>query len=204
VKDASGKTLEISDFNYDNDGRLIEEKFLDPSGKYRGNIEYVYEKGKISLETLKDESGKIISKKEFRYHAKSMEIVVVDPKGTTLIRHQIRHDNMKISGGKEINGNITDQFTMSYDKQGRMSVFRMIRKDGSSLSEISFTYDETGKLVSRTLKDESGESICKYEYDSKGNLISYVYYNNTDGKLLKDKYLEFFFNENNSNVLSSI
>ena len=206
LKDSAGKILEFSDFIYDEDGHLLEEKFYDPSGKYRGKIEYTYALGKIAQEILKDVDGKLISTKEFNFHNKTMDIVVLDPNGTTIMRHHIIHDNMKVKGGKEINGKIKDQFSVSYDKQGRVSLFRFTREDGTSLSEIYYTYDEMGRLVSRKLKDDSGESICKYEYDASGKLISYTYFNGSEGNWVKDKYLEFFFNgkSENERVLSAI
>ena len=191
LKNAEGKTLEISKFEYNSKGRLIEEKFYQPSGKFTGKIQYEYNLGNISSEVLLDSNGNVLSRKEFKIRPKSMEITVLDAKGETIMRHFIRHNKMKVTGGKEYNGDVTDQFVVSYDKGGRVQKLSFIRPGGSSITEINYSYDVNGKLISRTLRDDTVLSVCKYDYDEKGNIKSFTYYNGSDGKLIKDKTLIF-------------
>ena len=187
LKNSDGQMLETAKFEYDRNGRLMKEKFYSAKGKYTGVTEYTYVNNVVSLEILKDAKGNIISTKEFKWGKKTLNVIVMDNNGKIIMRHYIRHKNYRVTSGREKDETSEDQFQVQYDKKGKAVKFKLIRTDGSSISEIHYMYDSSGKLTARLLKNNSFESKCVYKYDLNGNIISFTYFNQGPGKWIKDR-----------------
>ena len=204
LKDESGKVVESAVYKYNAEGRLLEEKYYNDAGKYTGRTEYVYAAQNLAQEILYDANDKVVTRKELNYGKKTIDVLVLDADGKEIIRHYIRHNKMKITSGREYDQNSKDQFVVEYDKKGRAVKFKMIRSDGSSISEILYSYSELNRIIERKLSNDSFQSVCRYTYDVNGNISSYTYYNLTPAEWKKYRTVELQYSglESQKKILS--
>lgn len=192
-KNAKGEILESSTFEYDGNGRLISELFYTEAGKYKGRLDYVYDGTNLTMEILKDPGGKILSKKSISYrNGMPDQVRVTGENGAVLIEQRYNTKNNSIVSGKEINGDITDRFSIEY-KMGKPVKFKVLNKNGAPLSEIHYIYDNQGRLIKRELTVEDQKSSCVYNYGPNGKLISFTYFNESNGKILQDSTIEIVY-----------
>lgn len=190
VLDGSGKLLKQALYSYNSSGRLLEERYLDGTGKEEGRTVFLYESGLLSKERLLDRSGKLVSLQEHHYkNGELLETVVHDAKGQELIRQIYHYRKGQIAGGEEISGNGKDPFQFLYDESGRLTAVQFLDSSKKVIAEILYHYNSAGQLAERIRTQAGTKSICRYTYSPEGRLASYTYFNEQDGKLTADRTL---------------
>lgn len=78
-------------------------------------------------------------------------------------------------------GAIVDQIYFArYDKQGRISVEKLLNPDGSAKTKLIFVYDKNNRIreeMTVSVKQQGIQRIYRYSYDEQGRV---------DGKMVLD------------------
>ena len=177
---------------FDADGKVPQEKTLvekltfDKNGKRKELIRYIRDemidlrytfkydaKGRLTKMETRNSGNFVVGKRESKY----------DKAGNEIERklYDKKHGDMRVVFAYDKENNMIE--SKNYDKNKKLSgryvnVFEngsaktttVYGKDGTVHREITFVYDEAGKLVSEGLKELSGSYSINYKYDKNGNI----------------------------------
>lgn len=148
----------VSEFSFDNSGRLIKSKTA------AGTVEYSYDLyGNKEGITYPD--GQKVT---YEYDVMDRVIKVCDKDG---IKTEFTYDAVgNVIKEERSDGIVTET---SFD-----ALYRKIsvntRKDNKTISAFEYTYDDSGRVSSEKSTDETGNLFKSYEYDSAGKLVRYA------------------------------
>ena len=165
---SEGSSWNKTEYAYDEEGRKISATTFDAYGIEVERTSYDNE-GRVILVSCEDEEGAIKESESYTY----------DEYGNVLTYESYDSDWLD----KEIKTKET--YTYEFDDNGTYllssSVYERFEESGgpyggfykSQANKTSYVYDESGRLLSETKEDSSGEiTIVEYTYDENGHLLS--------------------------------
>ena len=185
--DAAGRVKEMSSFSY-RDGRKIERRSYAASGELTGRRTYTYTpKGLPETERYFDGAGKplFVSRFSYNYWGDTTEWTTLGADGRLIACTRYTYEKgrvltMTLSGAQGAGTTVQ----MSYDTEGRKIRAAYTGATGKAEKEITFRYDEQGRLAGEETFSAFGNLLGKtvyaythdgrqpekiYRYDGKGN-----------------------------------
>ena len=199
VKNRTGQTVYSATYEYDGEGKLISEKFLNMKGEPDGEIIYTYENGKLKTEELFAPDKTSQEKKTFLYTQSGTlkEINVVLGNGKGLLRHRI----ISIANGFvsecetkwEEEGNQESFSTKKDPLDETILIQEVFDEKKKSIGFIKYYHDAKGRLEKRENLQGSSKRMQVLTYDESGRLISFSFHVKQDENwvLLKTHYLTY-------------
>ncbi len=165
-------------FSYDADGNLIsaanEESPITMEYNTRNQLTRITYPGGLSQEYTYDEAGRLVQRTEqdgftirYSYDEASRLARVADGSDATIVRYAYDPSG-KLSRKELGSGAFT---TYSYDTAGQVTEQVNYNRDGTVLSQFTYTYDLSGNPVTI----ETLDGISHYEYDAIGQLTQVTY-----------------------------
>lgn len=200
VKGRTGQTVYSATYEYDQEGKLAKEKFVNMKGEADGEIIYTYENGKLKVEELFAPDKSSQEKKTFLYtQAGSLkEINVVLGNGKGLLRHRIFSMNeafvMECETKWEEEGGGQESFSTKKDiLDENVLIQEIFDEKKKSIGFIKYYFDKKGRLEKRENIQGSSKRMQVLTYDEAGRLISFSFHVKQDENwvLLKTHYLTY-------------
>jgi antitoxin component YwqK of YwqJK toxin-antitoxin module len=187
-----GQIVETSRIRYDEKGRIQSESFYDDRNNFTGEIRYTFEKGVPVKEEYFDAKGESVSTKTRQYmKGRVSRIDVHNGKTLQLVRsYSYTRDRIAV---RETVDRISDVFHITLDEKGRPMKMELADEERKPLQQISYSYDEKGRLKERikTLPDSAFR--CLYEYDETGRLYQYIYFDKKGKDWIKTKTIRLIY-----------
>jgi antitoxin component YwqK of YwqJK toxin-antitoxin module len=199
VKNRTGQTVYSANYEYNADGKLSKESFLNMKGEPDGEIVYSYENGKLKTEELFAADKTSQEKKTFLYTQAGTlkEINITLGNGKGLLRHRI---------ASMLDGIITECET-KWEEEGNIESFS-VKKDildetvlvqevfdekKKSIGFIRHYHDKKGRLEKRENVQGSSKRMQVLTYDETGKLISFSFHVKQDENwvLVKTHYFTY-------------
>ncbi|MDX1958562.1 MAG: hypothetical protein SFU98_08325 [Leptospiraceae bacterium] len=192
VKTKDGKILYKAEYEYDDKGRLIKEKFKKGEGTGDGETVYTYEKNKLSFEELYSTKG-LEERKVFKYtpNGELKEITVFNTEGKETMKYKI----LSMWRGMASDGEIkwledkeVEIFNLKKDlyneKLYNQEIFDEKRK---TVAVIRYYFDENGKIIKRENIQAESKRMSEIKYDESNRVteISFSIFKDNDWVLLK-------------------
>jgi antitoxin component YwqK of YwqJK toxin-antitoxin module len=199
VKSRTGLIVYSASYEYNSEGQLIAEKFLNGKGEADGEILYTYENGKLATEELFAPDKSSQEKKTFHYSQKGnlKEINVVLGNGKGLLRHRIisMTDSFvtECETKWEEEGN-QESFTTKKDVLDELvSIQEVFDEKKKSIGSIKYFFDKNGRLEKRENVLGGSKRMQQLIYDESGRLISFSFHVKQDEiwVLVKTHYLSY-------------
>ncbi|MFM9052643.1 MAG: hypothetical protein ACKOKF_10085 [Bacteroidota bacterium] len=145
--DDTGERLEYS---YDEKGQVVTVVRFDEEGEFDYREEMFYDlEGSITHRNKTDKDGKPLGSLVFIKESKDS----IDEKEL------------------DAEGRLMTLTTFKYDEKGNETLSEQRKADGSLISGVYTTYDESGKVLERRHKDFFSK-IVRYAYDENGRMIA--------------------------------
>ncbi|AOP35800.1 hypothetical protein A0128_19320 [Leptospira tipperaryensis] len=193
VKNASGKVIYTANYEYDSNGKLIKESYLNEEGKNDGSTQFQYKEGKVVREELFNKDNLLVETKTFRYNPKGQIdlIEVFDRENKLLLKSNIAawekefaktgHTNW--SDSKEV-----ETFALIQDeKNPKILIQNIYNEEKKQIASTKFEYDEKGNLLSRINIQGEQERKNQLSYGLNNRLTSFTFHvkQNNKWELLK-------------------
>jgi antitoxin component YwqK of YwqJK toxin-antitoxin module len=200
VKNRTGQIVYSASYEYDADGKLIKEKFLNMKNEPDGEIVYTYENGKLKGEELFAPDKSSQEKKTFLYTQSGTlkEINVVLGNGKGLLRHRIYSMNeafaMECETKWEEEGSGLESFSTKKDiLDENVLIQEIFDEKKKSIGFIKYYFDKKGRLEKRENLQGSSKRMQVLTYDEAGKLISFSFHVKQDENwvLVKTHYLTY-------------
>ena len=136
-------------FKYDAKGRILKMETRNSENVVVGKRESKY-----------DKAGNEIERKLYDKKRGDMRVAFTYDKENNLIESKNYDKNKKLFG----------HYINVFEK-GLAKTTTVYGKDGTVHREITFVYDETGKLIREDFKELSGSYSVDYSYDKNGNIV---------------------------------
>lgn len=188
----SGTTY-VTEYTYDDEGRLITERTKDGTKNYSytkrsdGTTKCSYEDGK----DIYNKDGKVIESGTYGENMSTVENYKYDDKGNVI--YHLR--DTQTSTHEFI---YETSYTYKYDANGNITYQKTIGRDPScdwiedSISQTWFEYDSNNNLIHEKSKHNDDDTSEKwYEYDSNNNLI----HKKSDGDTSEEWYMYALYND---------
>ncbi len=199
VKNRTGQVVYSALYEYDPDGKLSKEKFLNMKNEPDGEIVYTYENGKLKVEELFAPDKSSQEKKLFLYTQSGTlkEITVVLGNGKGLLRHRIYSMNdsfvMECETKWEEEGGMESFSTKKDILEENILNQEIFDEKKKSIGFIKYYFDKKGRLEKRENIQGSSKRMQVLTYDEAGRLISFSFHVKQDENwvLLKTHYLTY-------------
>ncbi|RHX87775.1 hypothetical protein [Leptospira stimsonii] len=199
VKNASGKVIYTANYDYDSNGKLIKESYLNEEGKPDGSTQFQYKDGKVVREELFNKENLLIETKTFRYNPKgSIDLIeVFDKEGKLLIKSNInswekefaRSGQTSWSESKEV-----ETFSLIQDeKNPKLLTQNIYNEEKKQIASTKYEYDEKGNLLTRINTQGEQERKNQLNYDSNRRLTSFTFHVKQNNKWELLKTHELFY-----------
>lgn len=175
---AHGNTSTRYLFHHDQQGNLLEEVAMDPSGKllYRKRFAYARDsEGRETASVAVSDDGELLYV-EFSLYDRSGNV-----SEQLLIHGNTAHRNLLDVLGRVIyssqynKGELSSELRHSYDERGRLKELISYNAEGATTGRTMNEYDGAGRRVRATTEKfhagKAGKWITTYEYDGMGNWI---------------------------------
>ena len=199
VKNRTGQIVYSATYEYDADGKLSKEKFLNIKNEPDGEIVYTYENGKLKVEELFAPDKSSQEKKTFLYTQSGTlkEINVVLGNGKGLLRHRIYSMNdyfvMECETKWEEEGGIESFSTKKDILEENVLNQEIFDEKKKSIGFIKYYFDKKGRLEKRENIQGTSKRMQVLTYDEAGKLISFFFFFKQDENwvLVKSNYLTY-------------
>ena len=180
---------------YDENGRLISEKYIDEESGEEFVNNYTYDKNgnNTHIEVIYD--GEVKSESNLTYNEQGK----LEKKDTIYYTY----DNKINATSTDIydeNGDIsTNDYIIYNDNNEIVERYKDVFKDGHIFSSFNENYREEHTINSTIYYDENGKALSKYETetDEKGNILFEFQYEADENGYLKEKYIPDYNQEIN-------
>ena len=199
VKGRTGLTVYSATYEYNPDGKLAKERFVNGKGESDGEIIYTYENGKLKIEELFAPDKSVQEKKTFLYTQsgalKEINVVLGNSKG--LLRHRIFSINeafvMECETKWDEEGSQESFFTKKDVLDETVLNQEIFDEKKKSIGFIKYYFDKRGRLEKRENIQGSSKRMQVLTYDEAGRLISFSFHVKQDENwvLLKTHYLSY-------------
>ncbi len=173
--DGSKDTIE---YNYNDDGLLMERVTIDSYDEVEAKNIYEYENSNLILEEVY-EYDELISKQTFSY----------DKEGNVLEESKWSEDE----------GNIRQANV--YDEKNRVIKVLFYNKKDELAAKIEYKYNDAGKITEVSEENQQGKNVTTVAYDEKGNGVEQLEVNPV-GEINNKAVRQF--NENNDVVKTEV
>lgn len=191
VTAADGQVLEKARYIYNRNGRLLKEVYYNPDGQKQGETVYKYEAGLPVEEVLLNARSEVISKRVNEFQdGKLITSTLYGPDNEKILRQRFAYRGSYPVSGSEISGSETDNFRIRIH-EGRTLAFQVLAPDGTVSQDITYHYDDEGRIIRRQRESGGVINICHYKYDDQGRIESYTYYDQFNNQTSIDKSLSF-------------
>jgi hypothetical protein len=180
VKSKDGKLLYTAEYEYDEKGRLVKEKFKNSKGEPDGETVYTYEKNKISMEDLYSSRG-LEERKVFKYSTNNelKEIIVYSNDGKETLKYKV----LAILNGMITDGEIrwvkdkeVEFFSMRKDSTNAKLYNQEILDDKKKfIAIVRYFFDEQGRLIKRENDQPQNRKMSEIKYDSESKVTEYSF-----------------------------
>lgn len=199
VKNRTGQVVYSATYEYNAEGKLAKEKFVNMKGEPDGEIIYTYENGKLKSEELFAPDKSSQEKKTFQYtqsgSLKEINVVLGNAKG--LLRHRIISMNesfvTECETKWEEEGNQESFSTKKDVLDENVFIQEIFDEKRKSIGSIRYYYDNKGRLEKRENTQSGTKRMQILTYDESGRLISFSFHVKQDENwvLLKTHYLTY-------------
>ncbi|GBF51338.1 hypothetical protein LPTSP4_28700 [Leptospira ryugenii] len=181
IRNAEGTVVFVTDFIYDDEGRLVEERYSKGEGIKEGRTVYRYRNGLVIGEEVYSSDDTLVERKEFLYKGKFIQkIITKDESGKVLIHYTLTVDKEgSVIAGEGVNADTNDleSFRFSLDpKRPNVQIQTMFSDKKKALGEVVFKYDTKGQLVEREFSQGETKRVHKLKYKQDGLLESYTFH----------------------------
>jgi len=175
VYDANEKEIAVAAYKYNENGQLIEALYTKNNAN-DGKTKYTYNEGLLQEEIIYNSENVMVEKLVYKYNKGRLSgYTVSDSNGKEVLRWQYSYKNNKISSGiRFIEKEITEKFTVQYEKNGN-SVYQIYYPNDEKAGTIE-TYFNKENIVKREKVDVTGKYIINYRYDNENRLLEMVFY----------------------------
>lgn len=175
VYDATGKIRQTAEFQYDANGRLARELYLNASGKRDGSTSYEYRGSRITGEKLFNRKGDLVERKVYLYSSGRLSAIqVFDKKGQEIMQVDYTRKGNQIHVAEEKRDKALDRVLFRY-KDDRLNMLEVKDDQGKVFSKTKFEYGPDGKLLKRERFQGGRRFLCKYRYNKRGAVAGYEY-----------------------------
>ncbi|HMV44341.1 MAG TPA: hypothetical protein PK079_09665 [Leptospiraceae bacterium] len=204
VKNRTGQTIYSAMYEYNVEGKLIKEKFLNAKGENDGEIVYTYDSGKVKTEEVFSPDKQSQEKKTFSYASSGnlKEIIITSASGKGVLRHKINsiQDGFVLDcETKWEEEGAQESFSSKKDVLDETILNQEIFDDKKkSIGFIKYYYDKKGRIEKRENMQGNSKRMQLLTYDESGKLISFSFHVKQDENwvLVKTHYLTY--NSNNT------
>lgn len=178
---------------FDAEGKVPQEKTLvekltfDKNGKRKEliryirnemiDLRYIYKydaKGRILKMETRNAENVVVGRRESKYNKAGNEIErkLYDKKrgDMRVVFTYDKENNLIESKNYDKNKKLLGRYVNVFEK-GSAKTTTVYGKDGTVNREITFVYDEAGKLIREDYKELSGSHSVDYSYDKNGNIV---------------------------------
>ena len=174
---AKEKLTQTVTFEYNNEGKLILEKYYNNKNEYTGYTKYFYQNKILKEEKLYDKNDNLLNSTSFTNDNKNITSLTIKNKKNEIISEQkfFYEKGLLNSGYEKSNGN-KDEFKIVYVKNQIKEII-LTNTTSGKLGDIIFKYNEKKQLIERVrnliLEKETNRFV--YYYDQLGFIKNYSY-----------------------------
>jgi hypothetical protein len=198
IRNGEGIVTYVAEYEYDEDGRLVQETYSDKEGKSDGRTRFVYKDGLLVAEESYGANDVLVEKKEFFYKTQYLKkLTTRSGDGSILIQYNLTtdKDGSVISGeGKSAEANDIEAFKFSIDpKRPNVQIQTLLDDKKKALGEVHFKFDAKGNLVEREFFQGEARRVHKLKYRSDGLLESFSFHVKQGESWVVDKTHTLFY-----------
>lgn len=152
---------------FDRDGRLRKETFYSADGKVSSITEYAYDENGLLTEEKKTVRGSVFSRDVYEYDENGNQTAYIsydgDGKAQSKWETAYDADGNVIASLSYTDGKLDGKFEYAYDENGREMMWKWYDPDGRETVRVETAYDANGRK-STVARYESGEFRLYNEY----------------------------------------
>lgn len=181
VANAEGKVVYSAKYEYNTEGKLVKETYTNEAGEFDGELNYIYENGRVISEELLDKEKELKEKKTYSYLLNSIlkEINISRGEGKDYIKCKVLAMDKDLITNAEttrLEEKITEHFIIKKDSKDPNNFSQEVYEEKKKLiSSIKFFFSE-GKLMKRESVQGNLKRMQTFEYDEKGRLIRFTFH----------------------------
>ncbi|MCP5498777.1 MAG: hypothetical protein H7A25_02650 [Leptospiraceae bacterium] len=188
VKSPSDKVLYSAEFEYDKDGNLIKEKYLNSTGKEDGYTRYSYRGKMVIKEELFGLDGKIKETRIFEYDKNDnlKRLRLLDSSGIDTVHYKIKEVMNNELQSIEVLWLGSKDMEYYNVKRSPDSEFKFIQEisleNRKTMGQVIYMYDKNKKLISRMNSVSDDRKQNNIKYDQEGRVQSFTFHVKRGGK----------------------
>ncbi len=177
VHDPDGKILQTAEFQYDANGRLLREVYINSSGQGDGHTLYEYQGDRVTGEKLYNSKSELVERKVYLYTGGRLSAIqVMDNKDQEILQVDYTSKGELIQVAEEKREKNLDRILFVY-RADKLDALEVKDEAGNVFSRTKFEYGQAGELTRRERFQGGRRYLCKYVYGANGKIAGYEYSN---------------------------